>query len=350
MARPFEGDSIPEAITKAKRWVQHCPLTCNLPTRMTRAGWERSCAAERRRQEVRGEEWGTYGHKAQAKVKTRCQQCQGRTVPAEITLITLEETMGGQCKIKKGTCAICGDLGVLKSNHKLDVCTNCAAIQANINMRPQAVLKALGIMRPELLERAVRLVPDVQVEAFEEMERLAALVGYAGQDGDELLDRVELVIEQLAHEAAQWTMAGDMAIDLSQPDAHLAAAVNQEDVALLTQAFDQYKERCEELENNLALANNKLAQAQADKGYFATYIDDIRQTLDLPGDFPADKIAFSVAMLRDELQAAAEQLELPISRQGSALDSHLLDLALDAMRGRITGLDPDQLAMLREAA
>lgn len=32
------------------------------------------------------------------------------------------------------------------------------------------------------------------------------------------------------------------------------------------------------------------------------------------------------------------------------IDSYLLDLALDAMRGKITGLDPDRIAMLREAA
>jgi len=34
----------------------------------------------------------------------------------------------------------------------------------------------------------------------------------------------------------------------------------------------------------------------------------------------------------------------------TAIDGHLLDLDLDAMRGQITGLDPDRIAMLRDAA
>lgn len=44
--------------------------------------------------------------------------------------------------------------------------------------------------------------------------------------------------------------------------------------------------------------------------------------------------------------------DFSVGKRGTknSVDSHLLDLALDAMRGKITGLDPDRIAMLREAA
>ena len=60
---------------------------------------------------------------------------------------------------------------------------------------------------------------------------------------------------------------------------------------------------------------------------------------------------------RDISEALFAQMEediganaVEIVSQKPCIDSHLLDLALDAMRGNITGLDPDRIAVLREAA
>lgn len=381
--------------------VKHCPLTCGLPTRMLKHGFADACARERRRQEHKRWDSGTVGVAStghRQKLYVRCASCKGKLVPAELTFITEEEVMGGLSKTKKGKCALCNDMAVLKSNHKLDVCSNCANIQANINMRPAAVLKALGIMRPELLDGVGQAIAD-QIDQ-KVLARLAALVGYSGPDGDELLDRVELVVDQLA-EAAMCNptraencsmllqAVGQYQERLAEMEKRLSEAtawtpvaedaIAPADVAHLGHAFDRYKERCEELTTELQEARGaagiidgdlgesirdivshsltaqaRLARAQGDLGYYATYLGDIRQALDLPDDFPADKVAYSVAMLRDDLRAATEQLELPTAGplvcHGSSLDSHLLDMCLDAMRGRITGLDPDRIAVLREAA
>lgn len=388
MARPFHGPTIPETTAQVIGAVKHCPLTCGLPTRMSRRSFDEACAAERRKQQQRGEEWGAYGHKSKARLKIRCEECRGKVPPAEITIISMEEIMGGQSRLKKGKCALCSESGTVKSNHGLMVCTSCAAVQANINVRPQAVMRAMAIMRPELLDGVGQAVA-IQVEN-RAMERLADLVGYNGQDGDDLLDRVELVVDQLA-EAAQCSPGraencAAIAVAVSQYQERLAEAearlaacqppeINPADVAHLSHALDRYKERCEELAaalvmsrataaeladqvnalddqvtdltGQVAIANGKLATALPDRSYLAGYLDDIRNVLELEEDFPADKLAYSVAMLKDGLAVSSA---LAHQAAGSVLDAHLLDLCLDAMRGHITGLDPDRIAAIRGAA
>jgi len=45
-----------------------------------------------------------------------------------------------------------------------------------------------------------------------------------------------------------------------------------------------------------------------------------------------------------------EPVPISIGKITHAIDGQLLDLALDTLRGKITGLDPDRIAMIREAA
>lgn len=97
VGRSLSEDGIPPA---ARRWGgetmnDRCPVTGARATRMTRAGFARTCAAKRR--ERQGCDW----------VFTRCETCKGRPEnwPPELTIITMEATMTAKKATKTTTTA-----------------------------------------------------------------------------------------------------------------------------------------------------------------------------------------------------------------------------------------------------
>jgi hypothetical protein len=114
-----------------------------------------------------------------------------------------------------------------------------------------------------------------------------------------------------------------------------------EAVALLAQTLDQYRVRCEEL---AAKAREHEQLASYREQILLAVKDALGQPLISVGETP-----YQVECLVQELEQLRGGSDRPSVIPMSTADTILLDLALDALRGKITGLDPDRIAMLREA-
>ena len=64
-------------------------------------------------------------------------------------------------------------------------------------------------------------------------------------------------------------------------------------------------------------------------------------------EYPAELPSRFAALLRPQ---PAGLVPLKINVQEKMRDTFLLDLAIDALRGNVTGLDPQWIAMMREVA
>lgn len=98
-------------------------------------------------------------------------------------------------------------------------------------------------------------------------------------------------------------------------------------------------------QDQIFLSADQLSDAEqrllADEQIFARIREVIAGDGIANGDLPT--AIGQVLSSGDEVQAKGRG-------ERASVDGHLLDMALDAMRGKIIGLDPDRIAMLREAA
>lgn len=179
-----------------------CPATGNAPTRMTRASWERLCAATQRKSLERE---CIDKNQAQLMRMTRrlnvCAWCRGEILPRGLEFIDAaemaamikpkEEAMAKQSKL--GVCENCGDKGVLTASFGRRVCTTCLKIRSGVNSHIERVAAAARDMgrAPELL---AALVPEggglaIKVTA-DLLQEISGLVGYDGEDPGELVEAV----------------------------------------------------------------------------------------------------------------------------------------------------------------
>jgi hypothetical protein len=114
-----------------------------------------------------------------------------------------------------------------------------------------------------------------------------------------------------------------------------------ESVALLAQTLDQYRTRCEEL-------SAKTREHEQLASYRDQILLAVKDALGRPL-ISVNETPYQVECLVQELEQLRGGSDRPSVIPMSSADTVLLDLALDALRGNITGLDPDRIAMLREA-
>ena len=393
--------------------VKVCPLTSNLPTRMTQKSFDRMCAATKAR-ELEPTRWG-----CERMIISCCTTCKGN--PKGLTIID-EKEMNQVAGIKsKGTCESCKGKNVtIGNNYGLKMCSSCAAVFSAVNNRFPVVAEA--VKRTGRTEEAQKLFGSVveyapvQVESTA-LEEIAAAVGYTGTDGDGLIEEVRRVaqaavsgfsvkksisqdvVRALDCGEAEWEMAAiqsaaymgkyrrelkasELLLDhiadvVSYPgkeagtlpvfiegicqefESVLAEIANvkratgldieeetttgalTDAVALLAQTIDQYRTRCEEL---AAKAREHEQLASYREQILLAVKDALGRPLISVGETP-----YQVECLVQELEQLRGGSDRPSVLSITHADTILLDLALDALRGKITGLDPDRIAMLREA-
>ena len=198
-----------------------CPATGNAPTRMTRASWERLCAATQRKSLERE---CIDKNQAQLMRMTRrlnvCAWCRGEILPRGLEFIDAaemaamikpkeEEPMAKQSKL--GVCENCGDKGALTASFGRRVCTACLKIRSGVNSHIERVAAAARDMgrAPELL---AALVPDggglaIKVTA-DLLQEISGIVGYDGEDPDELVAAVRKAAALGAHQLTSEAEAG----------------------------------------------------------------------------------------------------------------------------------------------
>lgn len=271
-----------------------CPLTHGQPTRMTERGFVAACAARREQPDNEYE-------------ASACKKCGGKRRPKELEIIALaafgQVATSEQTKqevsvmaTKQGVCDGCGkDKQVaMCSGEKL--CSVCASIAGTIAKKPETIIRMV--------------LRHGNPKAF--FDLMVSIMG------------VDLMMDCVSPYLATQEQADAGADSYRQIFAEFKKMVVETIGAGGGETPDQLREMLQEMareRNECQAAVYRLNDVLAEKER-------------------------TIASLRDECQAPG----VLTATAASALESHLLDLALDAMRGVITGLDPDRIAMLREAA
>jgi hypothetical protein len=170
-----------------------------------------------------------------------------------------------------------------------------------------------------------------------ELEHIADAVSYPGKESGplhEFIGRLSDEFVGLLADLAKIKEATGFAVEES-PQSVVEA------VALLAQTLDQYRTRCE---GQAAKAREHEQLASYREQILMAVKDALGQPLISVGETP-----YQVECLMQELEQLRGGSDRPSVIPMSSADTILLDLALDALRGNITGLDPDRIAMLREA-
>jgi hypothetical protein len=174
------------------------------------------------------------------------------------------------------------------------------------------------------------------------LDHIADVVSYPGKEAGSLPEFIERVCHEFETALADLSkIKTTIGFDVEDDSSSVV-----DSVSLLAQTLDQYRGRCEEL----------VAKAREHE-QLGSYREQIlmacRDALGMP--------LISVGDLPRIIEEKLLELELWSSKQNvspghdvltpviTSLDSHLLDLALECMRGEIIGLHPDQIALLREA-
>lgn len=198
-----------------------CPATNNLPTRMTRDAWDVLCAATQERSRERE---CIDKNQAQLMRMTKrlnvCSWCKGEILPRGLEFITKEELvamtsqkreeeMAKQSKL--GVCENCGEKSALTTSYGKRVCTTCLKIRSSVqNHVDKIAISARSLGKGEALLSA--LVPDggglaIKVTA-DLLQVISGLVGYTGEDPDELVAAVRTATALGAHQLTSEAEAG----------------------------------------------------------------------------------------------------------------------------------------------
>jgi hypothetical protein len=301
-----------------------CPVTHGHPTKMTERGFTAACAARRRVLLTDGNWLGAKSDWMLEDDKCRlvaCQTCGGKRRPAELTIIALADFNPAKASQqntevidmakKQAVCDSCGKDKQVETCGGMRLCSTCVSLAGMVVKRPETVVRMLvkrgdpaaflGLLADELgLEWIGHHLPGSVILKIENetLEPVAKIIGCEGMFGDDLLDAIEARVKTRE---------------------------------LLNAENDAMAEQNKELK----------------RGY-----DERQESIYRLNDVLAEKDR-TIASLRDQCTALENRMAIKVidtmgSASASTLDSHLLDLALDAMRGHITGLDPDRIAMLRE--
>lgn len=197
-----------------------CPATSNLPTVMTAASWAALCKNTFKRETA-----ATISGFHRVSTKSYCSKCQGKVKPPKLKIVSPEEMLAKTTINKelpmttkvsnRGTCDCCEDKNlVLRNNYNKKMCSKCASMYSNVRNYLPIIEMALAELWPDKYgpgaeqlassnPDAVKVAVDEKTEAT--LKRIAALVGYEGDDPDELVKYVaagEAVLEHIQRSAA----------------------------------------------------------------------------------------------------------------------------------------------------
>ena len=183
---------------ECKEW--YCPATSNLPTRMPKRTWDALCRATQKQQNEAG--WKGKVISGTGAMINYCSPCRGMRQPVGLEFITSAEmaeltstedrSMAGK---GKSECEICSrNNASLGNNRGKLACPSCQGIIAAIAHRPESVAEAARICgkEGELMTLLGGESVAVDLESST-LKRIAAAVGYEGEDGEVLIKAVEVM-------------------------------------------------------------------------------------------------------------------------------------------------------------
>ncbi|WP_310601456.1 hypothetical protein [Desulfobulbus sp.] len=384
---------------RAAMVLRQCPVTCGRPTRMTERSFTAMCEHHRKNEAA----W-TNDHNGSSRESSWCATCKGKHRPRELSIIALadfarkEKRTKEECMAprKQTTCDGCGKNKTLSMCSGEMLCSSCAALAGNVVRQPAAVAKMLvkrgkpeefvGLLVAEMGQDWLKLVvqshlpePMAAVEQPDAAPLAAATTNLAqfaeDMGGPEVLlarlvdelgrewlagalqsllpERVTMDVENDAlnriAEAVGYDVAGGEDLVAAVVNMAVRMEVANEEAAAKQGIINQISEAIgysELTDDELVEVVNKMASASLQRPEQSTSGDKENDAERIRLQAEIDRVAAELVLS----PVSGELLEIKSLSVRSSLDSHLLDLALDAMRGNVTGLDPDRIAVLREAA
>jgi hypothetical protein len=128
-------------------------------------------------------------------LKQFCSVCLGKIKPEKLTIIDLKKENNDMArKTETGPCEDCGKVVVaLGKNYEKKMCSTCAGIYSAVRNHPEKVERARDYLLKRGLipgvDEAIKVSVDSKTEVV--FSRIAAAVGYEGDDPDGLATRVE---------------------------------------------------------------------------------------------------------------------------------------------------------------
>lgn len=261
-----------------------CPVTCNMPTRMSERAFRRRCAEH----QVEEEHCATV--------------CRGRNLPPglefiDLTSITNEErSMAG----KTAQCFVCKSVKTTKSVHEKSCCSCC-----------------------EHVWRMAKNYPDKLV---------AALLEATGR---------EYIVNALGLEAELAEPQDGMATELAE-----ARRVNADQAGQLAAALNTNAgivETISKLREELALVQAEplktLKKAVAAELGYGDVDFDIATEVNI--------LMQQVQVLKEQIAEATSELDEAAGQGPTSREAALLDIAIEALEGKVFGIDAARLRALR---
>jgi hypothetical protein len=215
------------------------------------------------------------------------------------------------------------------------------------------IIRALGLDPRETVDLAAVNLAILQTAA--EAEQVAMDNDYVQGWLDVLAETVGMEMESVGREdflpllktiAHSEAILECLAMQLGAID---PAAIIQA-VAALTQANDRTNKQAERLATESTALAERIGELELATTTHEQIFARLREIVDNNHLEPAELPSAIEARLYPVDGCISKLSSSPIASLSNGIrDTVLLDLALDAMRGEITGLDPDRIAMIREA-
>lgn len=261
-----------------------CPVTRNLPTRMSPAAFREMCKLLRNQE------------------RPVCIQCKGDRQPAGLELIDLKSELKkendmGSVKRWSDTCGLCGEKKIVSNVKGEKCCSSCEFVFRAAHNHPERLVDALKAVHGNgYLEQ---LAPKQAVEACD-----------CGSVREDLINA-----QRRLHAAEQVIENTRIILGIEDKDESILEGAKRK-MGMLRNAVDLFHETCKALEVDVVMGDELVSVAE--------------------------KIMAELKMLRETYS------DLPaVSGEIGGREAVLLDLALDVMAGKVSGIDADRIAALR---
>jgi hypothetical protein len=366
-----------------------CPVTRGQPTRLTDPTWRRMCQALR-----------DPGNLA-------CSQChEGDNPPAELTIVTADQLTTTTTNKENdmsmyGECEICGEKKKIRSVRNKNACATCEHIWRAANVNPDLVLKTLTEAKGEdYLRQEVWPSPKSADQVTESDQVLNHI--WANNNLEPGAD-IEAFVDNLVAES-EWlknrldatkhiiaTIRDQLDLDEGQPILEAVALLQQErqeavdacnaTVAIIGNPFRSFASIPTAVNDLMALRDewndlvNRMGQIRAALhaepdadlvqqaevvNHLALLFNQVEAVLGIDGQDSEEAPQLIAEMMVREKQLLQKIADLEAivdndpftetSLEWTSPDTRteaLLNLALDVIAGRVSGIDADRIAALR---
>ena len=308
-----------------------CPATNHQPTTMTAASWKALCSATFNKETA-----VTISGFQRTASESFCSRCRGKIKPPKLKIVSPEEMLAKTPTNNKeqpmttkvsnrGTCDCCEDKNlVLRNNYNKKMCGKCASMYSNVRNWLPIIEMALADIWPDNYgpgakqlaasnPDAVKVAVNEKTEAV--LKRIEKLVGYEGDDPEEMVEHVaagEALLEHIQRSAAK---------------TFIGMVINQEDIPGLFARFAASSYAVREQTRFIVTVRDMLGMPVSHLGDLTA---TLAEKLELLGEYSTtmDRTTDSMTMAlrkQDEAEQQVERREAALWELVNAMEELIVD-------------------------